>query len=165
MRALLAIREPKILTLVGPWHSGKKMPRAAFPLSRSHSYPLGSSFDWCVCEAIGKTDAYRILIAFDPAKAQYRGWLGLICGHDMKLLGRLEYHPDHKGWHIHWKAGPVAEVAMGVVKESRQRDRSRCCPMPASEGFSVSQLDALKLTMRAFNLLQAETTDEGDLFT
>lgn len=127
------------------------MPRHAFPLSRSHSYPLGSGFDWCVCEAIAGADAYRLLVAFDPAKAQYRAWLGLICGHDTKLLARLEYHPDHKGWHVHAKIGPVAEVVRGIVKEPRNRDRSRGCPnAPAS--YNVSQVDALSIAFHAFNV-------------
>ena len=92
------------------------MPRSTFPLSRTHSYPLGSGFDWCICEAASANHAYRVLVAFDAAKAQYRAWLGLICDHDTKLLARLEYHPDHKGWHIHTKVGMLKDVVRGVVK-------------------------------------------------
>ena len=59
MRALLAIREPKVIASIGPWNSGKRMPRTAFPLSKSHSYPLGTSFDWCVVELRGGSGEYR----------------------------------------------------------------------------------------------------------
>lgn len=140
------------------------MPRHAFPLSRSHSYSLGSNFDWCVCEAVAGRDEYRLLVAFDPAKAQYRAWLGLICGHDTKLLARLEYHPDHKGWHVHIKRGPVEEVVRGVVKEPRHRDRSRICTN-APDSFSISQLDALTIAFKVFNVVPRTPFQEAGLFT
>jgi hypothetical protein len=68
MRALLAIREPKAVIALGQWQSGKRMPKSAFPLSKSHSYPLGSSFEWCIIELQGDGRNYRLLVAFDPAK-------------------------------------------------------------------------------------------------
>jgi hypothetical protein len=148
MRALLAIREPKAVTSIGPWNSGK-MPRTAFPLSKSHSYPLGSSFDWCVAELRGDSGEYRLLVAFDPAKAQFRGWLGLVDGKDQALIARLEYHPSHNGWHCHVKTGSLAGVARGLVKEPKGRDRFRVCP--GGQTFSVTQLDALRIAFRAFN--------------
>jgi hypothetical protein len=150
VRSLRAIRERKTFTTVGPWNSGKKMPRTAFPLSRSHSYPLGSGFEWCVCEAASDSEAYRLLVGFDASKAQYRAWLGLVAGHDTKLLARLEYHPSHKGWHVHIKLGDVEQVVRGVVREPRGRDRSKGCR--ADDSFSISQLDALSLATKVFNI-------------
>lgn len=138
------------------------MPRAAFPLSKSHSYPLGSSFDWCVCEAVGAANGYRLLIAFDPAKEQFRAWLGLISGTDQALLARLEFHPSHKGWHCHVKRGPLDRVARGVVKETRDRDRCRLCA--SNNSFSVTQLDALSIAFRAFNVDGAAPAGSGELF-
>ncbi len=139
MRSLLAIRKQKSLTTVGKWVLGRKMPRNAFPLSRSHSYPLGSSFDWCLCEAVcGGGDVYRLLVAFDRAKEQYRAWLGLISGNDTALLGRLEFHPCHRGWHCHLKTGPVSKVVRGVVKEPKHKDRVHICNK--QRAFSDSQL-------------------------
>jgi hypothetical protein len=146
---LLAIRELKVVKSLGPWHSGKKMPRTAFPLSKSHSYPLGSSFDWCVVELLGNSREYRLLVAFDPAKAQFRAWLGLIDGADQALIARLEFHPSHNGWHCHVKGGALDRVVRGVVKEPRDRDRFRICR--ADQTFSVTQLDALSIAFRVFN--------------
>jgi hypothetical protein len=163
MRALLAIRERKKVTSIGTWQSGKRMPRTAFPLSKSHSYPLGSSFDWCVVETQSDERAYRLLVAFDWAKAQYRAWLGMIDGADQALIARLEFHPSHKGWHCHVKSGPIDGVARGVVKESGSRDRCRICNV--DQTFSVTQLDALNIAFHAFNVDGALPPKEGELFT
>jgi len=162
MRLLLVIRKEKRLTKIGEWRSGKRMPRNAFPLSRSHSYVLGSSFDWCVCEASCDRHDYRILIAFDAEKAQYRAWLGLVCGHDQALLGRVEFHPSHHGWHSHVKLGPVDNVVRGVVRESNEHEKCRVCPVDHS--FSVTQLDARGIAFRAFNIVGSPEMGEGELF-
>jgi hypothetical protein len=160
MRALLAIRERKRITSVGPWHSGKRMPRAAFLLSKSHSYPLGSSFDWCVVEMQSDVRAYRLLVAFDSAKAQYRAWLGMVDGTDQALIARLEFHPSHSGWHCHTKTGALDKVARGVVKEAKNRDRFRICDV--DQTFSVTQLDALNIAFRVFNA-ESATPRAGEL--
>jgi hypothetical protein len=162
MRSLLTARKEKKLTKIGDWHFGKKMPRNAFPLSRSHSYVLGSSYDWCVCEAECDLHQYRVLVAFDDAKAQYRGWLGIIFGHDQALIGRVEYHPTHHGWHCHLKTGPLDRVTRGVVKESRDHEKCRICPV--GHTFSVTQLDALNIAFRAFNIVGSPAAREGELF-
>jgi hypothetical protein len=149
VRALLAIRQPKTIVEAGKWHSGK-MPRSAFPLSKSHSYALGSGWDWSVCVLESDDNRYKLLVAFDPFKEQYRAWLGLESGSDLALLARLEFHPSHKGWHLHRKNGRVQDIARGVVKEQRGRDRSRNCAAPPT--FTVSQLDALSMAFRVFNV-------------
>jgi hypothetical protein len=162
MRSLLAVRKEKRLLKIGDWHSGKRMPRAAFPLSRSHSYVLGSSFDWCVSEAACDLHAYRILVGFDAVKAQYRGWLGVVCGHDQALIGRVEYHPSHHGWHVHIKCGQLSRVVRGVVKEAGDNEKCRICA--TEHKFSVTQLDALNIAFRAFNVIGSAPAGEGELF-
>ena len=163
MSCVRAIRGPKTLSSVGKWMSGKKMPRTAFPLSRSHSYPLGSSFDWCICEAINaEGDLYRLLVAFDAAKEQYRAWLGMVAGHDIALLARLEFHPTHRGWHCHLKTGKASEIVKGVVKEPKHKDGVRICKKQAT--FGVSQLDALGIAFRIFKIIPAAPSEGEELF-
>lgn len=161
MHTLVAIRKKKSLTKLGEWVSGRKMPKTAFPLSRSHSYVLGSSFDWCVCEASCDKYQYLILVAFDPAKAQYRAWLGIVYGHDLALIGRLEFHPSHRGWHCHVKLGLVDNVARGVVKESKEHEKARVCAV--DHKFEVTKLDAIEIALRAFNVV-GTLPAEGELF-
>src|SRR5215207_336369 len=127
------------------------MPRSAFPLSKSHSYTLGRSYEWCVYDledAAGEN--YRLLIAFNLGKEQYRAWLGRVVGADQALLGRLEYHPTHNGWHAHTKTGELAYVARGVVKDHRSRDRVEVCRAP--DEFSVTKLNALNIAFRALHV-------------
>jgi hypothetical protein len=162
MRAIFYIREKKILSAPIVWHSGKRMPRTAFPLSKAHSYPLGSSFDWCVCEAQSDQAKYKILVGFDAAKEQYRAWLGMAFGTDQALLARLEFHPTHNGWHCHRKLGPAKDVVRGVVKEPRSRDREKICKVVHK--FEVTQLNALNIAFRVFNVGNDPQAKEGDLF-
>jgi hypothetical protein len=162
MRALFYVREKKVLSSPVVWHSGKRMPRTAFPLSKSHSYPLGSSFDWCVCQAQSDKAQYKILVGFDPAKEQYRAWLGMAFGSDQALLARLEFHPSHNGWHCHRKLGPIESVVQGVVKEPRNRDKEKVCGV--IHKFEVSQLNALTIAFRAFNVANVTQAKEGELF-
>jgi hypothetical protein len=153
MRALLAIREPKAVIALGQWQSGKRMPKSAFPLSKSHSYPLGSSFEWCIIALQGDGRNYRLLVAFDPAKEQFRAWLGLVDGADQALIARLEFHPSHSGWHCHVKSGMLDRVVRGVVKEPRDRDTFRVCDV--EQKFGVTQLNALGIAFRVFNASQS----------
>ena len=158
MRALLALRQPKTVVKLGTWHRNEKMPRSAFPLSKSHSYTLGRSYQWCVYDLQGPAgDLYKLLIAFDPGKEQYRGWLGRVVGSDLALLERLEFHPSHKGWHAHIKRGELADVARGVVKEQSQRDRSQPCPAPNI--FTVTQLNAVSIAFRMFNVTMPDALE------
>lgn len=149
MNALIAIRERKTLLEADKWHDGK-MPRTAFPLSKTHTYALGSRWQWCVWRLAARDRRYRLLVAFDPAKEQYQAWLGLEAGTDQALLARLEYHPTHRGWHCHVKTGTVEDVGCGVVRHPSSRETVKVC----SDGgpFEGSQLSALGIACRVFNV-------------
>jgi hypothetical protein len=88
MRALRAIRERKTLVESGRWRDGK-MPQTAFPLSKSHTYSLGSGWRWSVWRVAANGRAFRLLVAYEAAKAQYQAWLALESGSDQALLARL----------------------------------------------------------------------------
>jgi hypothetical protein len=160
VRALTAIRESKTVVDWGNWQSGHKMPRTAFPLSKSHSYVLGASWRWRVLDLDASGRRLRLLVAYERAKSQYRAWLGLEAGADQALLARLEYHPSHHGWHCHFKVGNLADVACGVVKDSRERERLRHCAVGEAASVGVTDNDALSIAFRAFNV----EDDLGGLF-
>lgn len=150
MKTLQAIRLPKLLVEGGKWQTGK-MPRTAFPLSKAHSYALGTGWQWCVHRLVSAEGSFRLLIAYHPGKEQYQAWLGLEVNNDQALLARLEYHPDaDHGWHCHLKRGSIGDVAIGVVKQSRTRDRSRMCKAPHT--FNISELNALNVAFRVFTV-------------
>ena len=154
MRALIAVRQPKRCVTFGPW-SVAKMPDKAFPLSRGKGYRLGVNWRWCVCQLEGDTHCYRLLVAFNVAKAQYLAWLGLCDGADQALIARLEYNPDHRGWHCHYKRGPLAAVTRGVVKEAGAHESFRICR--TDKPFSISEMDGIGVAFRVFSV----TTDDG----
>lgn len=126
------------------------MPRDAFPLSKGHRYYLGTSWHWSVHELEDGDggNRYRLLIAFDPGKAQYQAWLALRDGKDQALIGRLEYHPTHRGWRCHYKRGPLSDVVRGVVKEPGSREGCRICG--DDEPFAVTELNGIGLAFRVF---------------
>jgi hypothetical protein len=159
VRALKAIRTRKTLLERGKWRDGK-MPHSAFPLSKSHNYTLGSGWRWIVWRLSANGMTFRLLVAYEAAKAQYQAWLGLESGADHAVLARLEYHPSHRGWHCHVKKGLVDEVACGVVKQPRTREGVRLCNDP--NPFEVTDLNALGIACRAFNV--DANADSGELF-
>ena len=134
------------------------MPRNAFPLSKTHTYSLGSGWRWRVLELDAGGRRFHLLVAYEKTKAQYRAWLGLEVGTDQALLARLEYHPSHRGWHCHMKNGELADVGCGVVRHPNEHERVKLCS--STEEFHVTDLDALSIAYRVFNV-QAEA---GELF-
>jgi hypothetical protein len=159
VRVLVAIREPKAVTAAGTWHHGK-MPRTAFPLSKSHDYSLGSKWHWAVWRLSADGRKYRLLVAFEPGKHQYQAWLGLESGSDQALLARLEYHPTHRAWHCHVKKGFVSDVGCGVVRHPQTREKVRLCR--SREEFDVTELTAFGIARRVFEIV--ETSEAGELF-
>lgn len=157
MRALAAIRENKSLVENGKWASGK-MPRTAFPLSKTHAYSLGSGWRWLILGVEAGPRRYRLLVAYEKAKSQYRAWLGLASGSDQILLARLEYHPSHRGWHCHLKRGELTDVSCGVVKHPGDREHAKSCRQ--SSDLQVTDLDALAIALRVFRV----EADAGGLF-
>lgn len=134
------------------------MPKKAFPLSKSSSYRLGSEWTWCVTDLACEDHSYRLLVAFNQGREQYQGWLGLVRGDDLALLGRLEFHPDGEhGWHCHLRRGDLVDVTSGVVKQPRSRDRARFC---RSYDFGVSERNALEISFRVFNVIRPSVTHE-----
>ncbi len=99
-------------------------------------------------ELEGAGERYKLLIAFEAAKEQYRAWLGLEDGTDQALLARLEFHPSHHSWHCHVKPGDTADVVRGVVKESSERITS----CRGTDRFDVTQLNAVGIAFRVFNV-------------
>jgi hypothetical protein len=127
------------------------MPRNAFPLSKSKGYALGVDWNWCVHRLRSQAGVFKLLIAFHPGKEEYRAWLAIEDRTDAALLARLEYHSTLHGWHIHVRTSQLSDVARGVVKESRARERRRDCTR-SNPTFGISKLDAVSLAFRVFNV-------------
>ena len=102
---------------LGTWRDGK-MPRTAFPMSRSRSkaYRLGAGWRWRVVEFDANGMEYRLLIAYRTDKEQYMARLGVNDDGDMKIVASLEFHGTHPRWHLHYPKENMSKVPSGVMR-------------------------------------------------
>lgn len=107
----------------GKWATGGKMPRSAFPLSKSkaRAYRLGAAYRWRVIRFESEGEAFRVLIAFNPDKEQYRAILGWESGHDTSVVASYEFHGTHPGWHLLAYCDDLANIPPGVMRSPWQK--------------------------------------------
>lgn len=101
----------------GKWASGK-MPKSAFPLSRSGSkaYRLGNR-RWRVVTFSAEGHECRLLISFSFALSEYQAMLGITIGHDTKVIATLEHHANHTPpWHAHLCCDALFQVPAGIKR-------------------------------------------------
>ena len=142
------LRTKKRVVSATTWGAGK-VPSAAFPLAHTGPVSLGKAWQWCVYTLSDGTLSYRLLVAFEPAKRQFWAWLGVAFGTDQALIGRVEWHASHDGWHCHWKTGPLADVSRGSVKAGHPVDRRRQCK---GEPRDLSKAVASSIAFTVFNV-------------
>ena len=147
MSARKTLRARKTVVKLGAWAEGR-MPPNAFPMSYGRKFRLALGWKWCVHTLTDGIRTFNLLVAFDPGKQQYQSWLGVVKGNDNQLVGRLEFHDSHGGWHCHWKACSLSDVRAGVVKTG-SFDRTRQCK---GERLDISELDATGIAFRIFNV-------------
>ncbi len=135
------------------------MPRSAFPLSkpRNRAYRLGSSYKWRVVRFEAHNLAFRLLIAFNPDKEQYRAILALDLGQDMSILASYEFHGTHPGWHMSATCGNVDDVAVGMMRGPWQTRFPKARAFHRRLEYGVPQEDAaLDAASRFFRLHKKE---------
>jgi hypothetical protein len=94
------INGQKTVTNWGKWKSGDKMPKSAYPLSKSR-FKVSAPYTWRVVEFKCLGETFRLLIAFRVDLNRYQCHLGRVVGGDMLTLARYEYHATEPGWHLH----------------------------------------------------------------
>lgn len=116
MRLRDLIKIKKTITALGKWQVGK-MPRSAFPLSKSgnRAYRLGNR-RWRVVEFTVESLCFRLLINYNPLLLQYQAMLGLTQGNDTKVLASLEYHGTHGSWHVHTSCDIFDSIPAGIKR-------------------------------------------------
>lgn len=156
----------KTISSPGVW-SNKKMPRTGgkFPLSKNHSFRLGTNWRWRVVDLTAGTSDFRLLIAYHEHKQQYLAALGVSNLSDTLVLARLEYHGTHPGWHLHaycngseqrhW--GRMSYPEMVRLPSGKKRHRRM--------DFSINDSDALDLATKFFRIdgLKPEPAKPGNL--
>lgn len=157
------IRLPKTVTETGSWKviTGKaKMPGTAFPLSRNFSVQLGRNWHWRVDAVSASGVEYRLLTAFHPETEEYRAWLAAPRGAAHVMVGQLEYHGTHPGWHCHVACCDLDEIENGQAHPRSAVRFPNGTSRHRRTVFDMSESDALST---AFNFFRVTGTPEGDL--
>lgn len=129
------ILAPKTIVDLGAW-SDKRMPKTGgkFPLTRARrNFRVGlSGWRWRVVTVSALERTYRLLVMYHAAKENYYAFLGLVTEGDTLVIGKLEYHSTHRGWHVHscceppdmTNAGRMKYPSMGRYPGGNARHRS-----------------------------------------
>jgi hypothetical protein len=142
----------------GKWEDGK-MPTSAFPLSRrrGQALRLGYSYRWRVVRFEACGSAFRLLLAFNLPKEQYRATLALEGESDNSVVASYEFHGTHPGWHLLATCDDIATVPPGVMIGPWQRRMPRARSRHRRIEFRVKDDDAaLDIAARFFRLHKAE---------
>ncbi|HVO01800.1 MAG TPA: hypothetical protein VMT54_06335, partial [Candidatus Cybelea sp.] len=83
---------------------------------------LGRNWHWRVDRVLYGNQELKLLTAFHPDYEEYRAWLGIPRDGALMVIGRLEFHGNHPGWHAHVCCGDIERVSAGDVI-TRQTDR------------------------------------------
>jgi len=142
----------------GKWQTGG-MPPAAFPLSkrRGRSYRLGSSYRWRVITFSALGAKYRLLIAFNLIKEQYRATLAYDQDRDMSVIASYEFHGTHPGWHLHSACGDISAIPLGTMRGPWQKRIPQPRTPHRRHVFGVSdEVIALEVAAKFFRLHKEE---------
>jgi hypothetical protein len=136
------VKAKKVLVDAGIW-SDKRMPKTGgkFPLSKARSFRVGApGWRWRVIQVEADGRQYRVLITYHPEKENYLAIVGTPVGHDLLVLGALENHSTHRGWHVHAGCKSPASANSGRLRYESMR-RTACgagknarFPFPIGDG-------------------------------
>lgn len=118
------VKAEKLLVDAGSW-TDKRMPKTGgkFPLSKARSFRVGApGWRWRVLQVETGGASYRVLITYHAGKMNYVAIVATPVASDLLVLGVLENHSTHPGWHVH--AGcrnPVAADSGRLRYDSMRR--------------------------------------------
>jgi len=147
----------------GKWEDGK-MPPSAFPLSkrRGYSFRLGSAYRWRIVRFDACGNKFRLLLAFNLTKQQYRATLALEVDRDMSVLASYEFHGTHPGWHLLATCDDISTVPQGIMIGPWQRRMPKARTRHRITDFRVKDDEtALDIAAAFFRLHRTE--DQGQL--
>lgn len=97
------VKAQKLLVDAGSW-TDKRMPKTGgkFPLSKARSFRVGApGWRWRVIQVEAAGVVYRVLVTYHAAKLNYVAIVATPVASDLLVLGVLENHSTHPGWHVH----------------------------------------------------------------
>lgn len=144
----------KTLVDGGQW-SDKRMPKTGgkFPLSKSRNFRVGASgWRWRVVQLEAGGRAYRVLIMYHLAKQNYLAVVGTPVGSDLLVLGVLEHHATHPGWHVHASCKPPGSSDSGRMRYDSMRKASSGGPKNEALRFPTCDRSAFEIAKRYLRL-------------
>lgn len=135
--------------IVSKWHIGK-MPRSganALSLSKARAMKLGAEWRWAHVQLDVNGAAHRIWICYHPKKENFLAVAGRVLSDgDLLVVGILEHHGTHPGWHIHGcceeldrsSHGRLRYPEMVRIPQPNQRHRSMDFPLSDDEAMDIA---------------------------
>lgn len=153
------IRTSKAVTDAGGW-TDKKMSKnpSRFPLWKPKGKKLGLAWRWRVVEfAMNDNTAQsrvgRMLIAFRQDKQEYLAYVGIdeLVGNGVLVIGCLEFHGTHVGWHVHGACLPASPGCVGRERHEAMRRLPRGGRLHRRTDFVTNEDEALLVAEEFFN--------------
>ena len=135
------MKASKTLVDAGNW-SDKRMPKTGgkFPLSKARSFRVGApGWRWRVLQIDAGGGHYRLLALYSVGKQNFIAVLATPVGNDLLVLGCLENHGTHPGWHFHasCKQPPTAECGRlrysGMARPQAGIKTNSAIPFPSED--------------------------------
>lgn len=148
------IRAPKEIIDQGSWQEGKKMPKAAFPLSKNRGFAIRAKYRWRIIKFSCLSREFRVLIFYRSDIEEYAAYLGELVADEMTVLCRYEFHGSHPGWHAHTTCDDLRVLDSGrtgqpIMKKLKKKDNL----------FNMDDGKARYIAYKSFGLLNSD----GDL--
>ena len=136
----------------------KKMSKtnSPFPLSKSRGLRLGTGWTWTVITLTANGLSFRLLVSFHTGKENYQAALGYVAGtDDTYVIGCLEYHGTHAGWHVHGCCEPPQKQNVGRMRYPDLKRLPNGKKKHRRIDFGVSQSNGLGPAVKFFKLQEA----------
>jgi len=137
------------------------MPATAFQLSRrrGQSFRLGTAYRWRIIRFRACGNQFRLLLAFNLLKEQYRATLALEGDRDMSVLASYEFHGTHPGWHVLATCDDITMVPQEIMIGPWQRRLPKARTRHGRVEFRIWNDDtALAVAADFFGLYREEGT-------
>jgi hypothetical protein len=154
VKLLEFVKASKTLVDAGAW-TDKRMPKSGgkFPLSKARNFRVGASgWRWRVLEFACSTATVKILATYHAGKRNYLAAVGVPLGSDLLVLGRLENHGTHPGWHVHALCSHVPASSAGRLSHPDMKRPAAGEATNARLPFPSDDVAATEILVRYFKL-------------
>ena len=135
----------------------------SFDFGARNPFQLGNQWWWRVDKLSWSDGSGKLLTAYHLANENYLAWLAVERGTgEHVIVGCLEFHGTHPGWHFHSRCDDMSQFRAGV-----QRQRNGGIRIPAKgryhrqTDYGMGPQEAINRAYQAFNVGTAEK--EGTL--